>query len=564
MKRAIGIFFKGIIIGFISLAIPGLSASTIAIALGLYFLLIDSISSIFTHFKKSISFLLPIMLGFGVGSILGATLVSKLYARFPLPVTAIILGFVIGSIPEMIREIKETKAKKSNILITCIVIAGVIVFSTLAFNGNPIDFEDMELYEYFILAGVGLVTSTTLVIPGVDFAMILLSFGYYYAIIGTINNLTTATEVTHNLTVLGIYLLSYGIGAFFVSLFIKKAIGKHEAQFKFANLGFIIAAPIVVVQKTIINNPDFAANQSKYASGPQILVAIILFVVGYLLMYLFNRYNSEYDLRDEINKKRNHWRFYFTIGRSPIKAIKILRRLNYYKKHRDEYTFEERYKVFADAVKTINKSARAYPKVFGEENIPEGTKLFISNHQGKFDGLAICAALYDTPFSFIADSAMINYPFYNVTPELIDVKLVTQGKYRENYDAVMRMGNDLTNGMNHLAFPEGGYRDNNNTLREFHSGCLKPAYMAKCPIVPICLYDSWKVFGKSSFRKIYPEVHFLKPIEYDEYKDLDRKDLAELIKARINEKLIEIKIEKNELGEEKNEVLISEQENKQQ
>ena len=564
MRRAIGIFLKGIIIGFISLAIPGLSASTIAIALGLYFLLIDSISSIFTNFRKSISFLIPIMLGFGVGSIIGATIVSKLYAKYPLPVTAIIIGFVVGSIPEMIREIKETKAKKRNILITVIIMAGVIVFSTLAFNGKPIDFDDMEFYEYIVLAAVGLVTSTTLVIPGVDFAMILLSFGYYYAIIGTINNITSLTDITHNLTVLGIYLVSYGIGAFFVSLLIKKAIGSHEAQFKYANLGFVIVAPIVVVQKSILNNPDFAENQSIYASNSQVLIAVILFVVGYLLMYLFNKYNSEYDLRDEINKKRNHWRFYFTIGRSPIKAIKILRRLNYYKKHKDEYTFEERYKVFADAVLTINKSARAYPKAFGLENIPEGTKLFVSSHQGKFDGLAICEVLHDTPFSFIADSAMINYPFYNVTPDLINVKLVTKGAYKENYDAVMRMGEELSNGMNHLAFPEGGYKDNNNNLREFHAGCLKPAYMAKCVIVPICLYDTWKVFGKSSFRKIYPEVHFLKPIYYEEYKDLDRKELAELIKSRINEKLIEIKKEKNEYKEEENEVLTSQQEHTQQ
>ena len=564
MKRAIGIFLKGIIIGFISLAIPGLSASTIAIVFGVYFLLIESLSSIFSNFKKSISFLAPIMLGFFVGAVIGATIVSKLYDRFPLPVTAIIIGFVIGSIPEMFRELKETKAKKRNYIITLIIMAGVIVFSTLAFNGNPIDFEDMELYEYFILAAVGLVTSATLVIPGVDFAMILLSFGYYYALIGSINDLTTATAVTHNLTILGIYLLAYGIGAFLVSLLIKKAIGKHEAQFKFANLGFILVAPIVVVQKSILNNSEFMNNQSEYASNTIVLVSVILFLVGFLLMYLFNRYNSEYDLRDEIAKKRNHWRFYFTIGRSPIKAIKILRRLNYYKKHRDEYTFEERYKVFADAVKAINKSARAYPKVFGYENIPEGTKLFISNHQGKFDGLAICEALYDIPYSFIADSSMINYPFYNVTPELIDVKLVTQGAYKENYESVLRMGNDLSNGMNHLAFPEGGYKDNNNSLREFHAGCLKPAYMAKCTIVPICLYDSWKVFGKSSFRKIYPEVHFLKPITYEEYKDLDRKDLCEMIKSRINEKLIEIKREKNELGEEENELLINQQENKQQ
>ncbi len=563
MKRAIGIFIKGIIIGFISIAIPGLSASTIAIAFGIYFLLIDSISSIFSNFKKSISFLLVIMLGYGVGSLLGATLVSKLYVEFPLPVTLLILGFVMGSLPEMFREIKATKSSKKNIMVTIIIMAGVILYSSFAFNGEPVDFDNMELYEYFVLGIVGFVTSATLVIPGVDFAMILLSFGYYYAILGTLNNIATLTDLPHNIIVLSIYLVCYGIGAFFVSKFIKKVIGNHEAQFKYANLGFILAAPVVVIQKSILKNNALQANPEIYASQSQIIIGVVLFVVGFNLMYLFNHFTSEHDLRVEIKKKRNHLRFYLTIARRPIMAIKILKKLKYYRINKDKFSFEERFKVFADSVIIINRSGRVYPKIFGMENIPEGTKLFLSNHQGKFDGLGITEALHDIPFSFLADQAMIDYPFYNATPELIGVKLIDRSDYKSQYNAILKMGEDLKAGINHLAFPEGDYYDNHNNLTEFHSGCLKSAYMSECIIVPICLYDSWRVFGISSFKKIYPEVHFLKPIYYEEYKDLSRKDLAELVKSRINEKSNELKLEKKEVevGENQNEVFINQQEN---
>ena len=55
MKK-ITILFRGILIGFASIAIPGLSASTVAIILCLYYQMIDAISSIFKNFKESLHF----------------------------------------------------------------------------------------------------------------------------------------------------------------------------------------------------------------------------------------------------------------------------------------------------------------------------------------------------------------------------------------------------------------------------------------------------------------------------------------------------------------------------
>ena len=95
------------------------------------------------------------------------------------------------------------------------------------------------------------------------------------------------------------------------------------------------------------------------------------------------------------------------------------------------------------------------------------------------------------------------------------------------------MSEGLINGRSYLAFIEGKYEDNGKNLQEFKTGVLKTAYRAKVKITPVVLYDTYLVYGKSSIKKISPEIHFLKPIEYDEYKDLKTPEIAALVQSRI-------------------------------
>ena len=61
----------------------------------------------------------------------------------------------------------------------------------------------------------------------------------------------------------------------------------------------------------------------------------------------------------------------------------------------------------------------------------------------------------------------------------------------------------------------------------------------KCPIVPIAIYDTYKVFNVNSLKKVTCEVHYLDPIYYDEYKELSKPEIAALIKSKIQAKLEE-------------------------
>ena len=72
---------------------------------------------------------------------------------------------------------------------------------------------------------------------------------------------------------------------------------------------------------------------------------------------------------------------------------------------------------------------------------------------------------------------------------------------------------------------------------DFHSGSFKAALKAKCPILPIAFIDSFQVLDQKGSQPLTVQMHYLKPIPYEEFKDLTTVALAELVKSRIQEVL---------------------------
>ena len=95
----------------------------------------------------------------------------------------------------------------------------------------------------------------------------------------------------------------------------------------------------------------------------------------------------------------------------------------------------------------------------------------------------------------------------------------------------------LTRAIPFIIFPEGGYEKNHNYMREFKPGAFKSALMARCPVIPVVLVDSWKVFNHISIGDVHTQVHYLKPIPYEEYQGMNTRELSDLVKSRIEEVL---------------------------
>lgn len=87
-------------------------------------------------------------------------------------------------------------------------------------------------------------------------------------------------------------------------------------------------------------------------------------------------------------------------------------------------------------------------------------------------------------------------------------------------------------------FPEGGYEFNNkNKVCDFKAGSFKCAVKAKVPIVPVALINSYKVFNSFYLGKITTQVRYLKPLYYEDYKNMKTQQIAQLVKERIEQEI---------------------------
>ena len=76
-------------------------------------------------------------------------------------------------------------------------------------------------------------------------------------------------------------------------------------------------------------------------------------------------------------------------------------------------------------------------------------------------------------------------------------------------------------------------------MLEFHGGSFRCATKSKCPILPIALVDSYKVLDEKGSKPVKLQLHYLKPIPYEEYEGMKPAEVAQLVRSRIEAKVKE-------------------------
>lgn len=286
MKK-IFVYIKGIILGFVGLAVPGLSASTVALEVGVYQPMIDAIANLFKKFKTSAVFLIFLMLGYFTGGFIGSVAVESIYKTAPLVFILLVIGLLCGGMPHMAKTLKAGVKKVSDWIVLALVVAFLIAFSFILTDGKEISFENMRFYDYIILFFVGIFTSTTLVIPGVDFAVLFIAIGYYNAFTSLIANIFDFTQFGKHALILGVYLIGYGIGSFLLAKLIKKLITRFTDQTTYASFGFVLVAPIIVVKKGIFDNDAFRYSKFDVIFGSILAIAAMMTMI--YILYAFDK-----------------------------------------------------------------------------------------------------------------------------------------------------------------------------------------------------------------------------------------------------------------------------------
>ncbi|HLR07679.1 MAG TPA: lysophospholipid acyltransferase family protein [Bacillota bacterium] len=166
--------------------------------------------------------------------------------------------------------------------------------------------------------------------------------------------------------------------------------------------------------------------------------------------------------------------------------------------------------------------------VEGKDHLPEGPALFVANHQGLFDILALIGFL-GKPIGFIAKKEIKKIPIVKQWMELLNCVFIDRNDRRQSVKAINQGIRNLKNGHSMVIFPEGTRRGGRQ-LNPFKPGSLRMAFKAKVPIVPVTIDGTYKILEEGSGRvqpsTIYLTIHA--PIWPEDY---EGKKTAQLVSA---------------------------------
>ena len=210
-------------------------------------------------------------------------------------------------------------------------------------------------------------------------------------------------------------------------------------------------------------------------------------------------------------------------------------KLCHYARYTEKYPEQEKWDHIHFIMGRALASGNIDLTVTGLENIPaadQGGFMMYANHQGLFDVVAL-AGTCTTPLSIAYKKELANVPLLKQIFQCTKSFAMDREDVRQSLTVIQSIIQELEKGRNYVIFPEGTRSKNGNTMGEFHGGSFRCAVKAKCPIIPIAFVDSFKVLDQKGSKRLSVQIHYLKPIAYEEYQGMKAAEVAALVKARI-------------------------------
>ncbi len=287
MKKVIFNFFKGIMIGVANI-IPGVSGGTIAVVLGIFDQLIESINNFYKDLRKYLPFLIPIGLGAVTGIILFSSLIKYALEKYSFPTSMFFVGLVVGSIPFIYKRAVSRGFKVSYLVPLAIAFLAVV---GLSLTKAPTSMNTAYNVDFMLILKCffgGVVASCAMVIPGISGSFTLMLLGLYPIVIDHVAGIKEYLALPSNFALLFQLLkviapIGIGtiIGIFLISGIIESLLSKFYSVTYFVILGLIFGSIF-----GIFNDPI------TYASGLgnlTLLIGVVMGVLGFVVSIIFGK-----------------------------------------------------------------------------------------------------------------------------------------------------------------------------------------------------------------------------------------------------------------------------------
>ena len=260
--------------------VPGVSGGTLALIVGIYQMLINSIADLVLSVRQLVGLapgkastktavstfkslpwrlLIPVAIGMGAAVILGAKLIEPLLDEQPIAMKALFFGLVIAGTYVPAHMVTKVGGWSSSFVLLGLISAVFVFFLTGLPQGNM---ADPSLIVVFFSA---LIAICALVLPGVSGSFLLLTVGMYDPTIAAVND--------RNFTYLIVFALGAILGlAIFVSLL--KWLLENRAR-----------VTLVIITGLMLGSlralwPWQGPERELLAPTDQIGIALLLFIAG--------------------------------------------------------------------------------------------------------------------------------------------------------------------------------------------------------------------------------------------------------------------------------------------
>lgn len=281
MKNIIKII-KGSFVGMGSI-LPGISGSMVAAILKIYQDLIDALNDFLKAPIKSVKSVWQYIGGVLLGFMIGFVFINFFYELAPIPITFLFIGFILGAIPSLIKEVKTNKYRWHHFFVMIIAILFMIGFIFI----TETESTQSGFIYYLSVFLVGVIYAVALIIPGLSGSTMLMAFGYFQLLIELVDEIVVAfvnldfSTIVSQLPMLALLILGSLVGLILIGKVMHYLLHHYKTHFYFAVLGIVLISPFNVLF-TLQDNTTANVFQSAWY---MYAIGAILFIVGIFITY---------------------------------------------------------------------------------------------------------------------------------------------------------------------------------------------------------------------------------------------------------------------------------------
>ena len=224
---------QGALIG-LGAVLPGISGGVLSVVFGVYKPLMELLSDPGRNYKTHLKRLSPYLLGYAVGFMGVANLLSFFLEKYPAPSVCLFVGLIAGMLPSLWREAGLCGRTRGSLV--SMALSMLFIFTLLAWLKTA-SVSITPNFIWYLFCGFCLALS--IIAPGMSFSTLLMPLGLYAPFVDGIGHMSPEVLIPAGIaSVITILCLSRGVNSLFESHY---SIAFHGI------LGIVIAATIMTV-----------------------------------------------------------------------------------------------------------------------------------------------------------------------------------------------------------------------------------------------------------------------------------------------------------------------------